>query len=138
MQWTASCFRISISRQIFIYAPCSTRSLCSPNSLLITPRIDPTRTAATTVPAPTEPSLCRISRHAHREIATMEISKQTFILLKRTCVLSEMAFMAPSPASGMISAGRYRKMPNAMTTVLQSIMARRISRFSGVGKKENK
>lgn len=69
-------------------------------------------------------------------MTTIVISKPTLTFGKAMPVTSETAFIAPSPASGMILGGKYMKIPKAMITVEINIINRRITKFSGVGKKE--
>ena len=72
----------------------------------MTPSTEPTSTAAMMVPTPTEPSVPNATRQDISEIITIEISNPTFTLLNAIWVVSDTAFIAPSPANGTMSAGR--------------------------------
>ena len=94
----------------------------------------PTRMAAAIVPMPTLPRECKQIRQVTREMTTMVTSKAILTVGKGFLMVLEMASIAPSPASGMISAGTYQNSPKAINPVLNSIMARRTMRFVGSGK----
>ena len=94
----------------------------------------PTRTAATIVPMPTLPRECKHTRQVIKEIETIVTSKATLTVGKGFLMVLEIASIAPSPASGMISAGTYQNSPKAISPVLNSIMASRTMRFVGSGK----
>ena len=88
------------------------------------------------VPAPTLPRLCRIVRQVTADTTTIVQSKQILTLENSMFVTDETACIQPSPASGIRLAGRYKKIPNATNTVLASTIRTRITRLSGVGRKD--
>ena len=94
----------------------------------------PTRTAATIVPMPTLPRECKQIRQVMSEMTTMVTSKAILTVGKGFLMVLEIASIAPSPASGMISAGTYQNSPKAISPVLNSIMANRTIRLGGSGK----
>ena len=59
---------------------------------------------------------------------------EIFTLENSICVTEETACIQPSPASGIRSAGRYKKIPLATNTVLISTIPMRIARLCGVGR----
>ncbi len=96
----------------------------------------PTKMAAMMVPVPTLPRLCNTVRQVMADRRTIVQSKPILTLENSICVTEETACIQPSPASGIRSAGKYKKIPNATNTVLASTMIMRIARFSGVGRKD--
>ena len=72
------------------------------------------------------------------DMVTIDTSNAILILLNLICVLSEIAIIAPSPASGTMSDGRYKNMPAAINTVLPSISIIRNTMLLGVGINPNK
>ena len=98
----------------------------------------PTSKAAATVPIPTEPRDLRTIMHEMSDMVTIDTSNAILILLNLICVLSEIAIIAPSPASGTMSDGRYKNMPAAINTVLPSISIIRNTMLLGVGINPNK
>ena len=85
-------------------------------------------------PMPTLPSVCRTVRQVIAEMSTMVQSNPIFTLENSIWVTEETACIQPSPASGIRSAGRYKKIPNATNTVLARTITMRIARLSGVGR----
>ena len=65
----------------------------------------PTSSAAMTVPMPTLPSPCRKIRQVMSEMMTMDTSNAILTVGNGLPVSVEMASIAPSPASGIMSAG---------------------------------
>lgn len=61
------------------------------------------------VPIPTLPRLWRIARQVMVETMTIVQSKPIFTLENSICVTEETACIQPSPASGIRSAGRYKR-----------------------------
>ena len=92
--------------------------------------------AAIIVPIPTLPRLCNAPRHVTADTTTIVQSKPIFTFENSIRVTEETACIQPSPASGIKSAGKYRKIPNATNTVLKSTIKIRIAKFSGVGRKD--
>lgn len=103
---------------------------------MIIPTSVPTKAAAIMVPIPTLPRLCKIARQVMADVSTIVQSKQILTLENSMCVTEETDCIHPSPARGIRSAGRYKKMPKATNTVLASTIRIRIPRFSGVGRKD--
>ena len=110
-------------------------SRCFPNAFVMIPTTVPAKTAAMIVPIPTLPRLCKTARQVTADTRTMVQSKPIFTFENSIPVIWETACMAPSPASGIRSAGRYKKIPKPTSTVLKSTMPTRMTRLSGVGKK---
>ena len=111
------------------------RARAAPKSLLSTLSSEPTSTAAMTVPTPTLPRVCSTRRQAMSDTTIIEMSKASLTVENFFLESWEMASIAPSPASGMKSAGTYRKMPKATNTVLTSIMTICAHTSVGVGMK---
>ena len=114
----------------------SSLSRCLQNARLMIPTSVPTKMAAMMVPVPTLPRLCNTVRQVMADRRTIVQSKPILTLENSICVTEETACIQPSPASGIRSAGKYKKIPNATNTVLASTMIMRIARFSGVGRKD--
>ena len=67
---------------------------------------------------------------------TIAQSKLIFTLENSMCVTVETACIQPSPASGIRSVGKYKKIPNAINRVLANNMIIRISILSGDERKD--
>ena len=79
---------------------------CFAHNFMICPNTTPTSTAESAVPMPTLPILRNTMRQVTREIRTIVMSNPTLTFGKAMLDTWETACMIPSPASGIISAGR--------------------------------